>query len=147
MALNLYGNRELGIGAGVAGGAMQSGTSKLGAGLKGKVQSKLLSRQKDIKGAIDAWGMDTILQMQKGDRQMFESVQEDLKQMRRKASEARQANDVETYKLALQQSLHDRQMLTYADQLNKAKIGDIFTGLISALGNIGLIGYDKGWFE
>ena len=144
MPINLYGQREMGVGAEIGGRTMRP----MGrGGMRGKLQSKLFKKQQDIKSAVDAWGMDTILQLHRGSSEMIDAVRDDLRQMQHKAMEARKANDVETYKMALQQSLHDQKMLAYADQLNKTRIGDILTGLISALGTIGLIGGEAGWFD
>ena len=115
-----------------AAGGLFSGTAAQSA-----FQKKSAYNQQSINAAIDAWGMDLVTQWDKQGEQMVNAVKDDMKQMREAARQARVQNDMARYKIAMQREMFDKEMLANANALSNAKIGDIFTGIIAGLGQLG----------
>lgn len=143
MPLDLYGDKPVGVAQTAAGQQFETG-KQLGAGglftssaAMGAYGSKAKYNQQRMNEAINAWGTDLIIDWNKNSEQLIGAVKEDLTDMRQRASQARQANDMEMYKLALQKTMFDKQMLAYAQALDKARIGDIITSIVAGLGQLG----------
>lgn len=141
MPLDLYTDKPAGVAKEVVGQQFQTGqrfaSSLFSRGTAmGAYKSKAEYNKARIGEAIDAWGLDLVSDWSKNSEQLMTAVSDDLEEMRRQASMAREANDLEQYKLALQRIMFDKQMKAYGDALNKARIGDIFTSIVAGLGQI-----------
>ena len=110
-------------------------------GLFGKVpgayQNRAKYNQDTIKSAIKAWGLDMVANWNKNSEEMTNALKDDMKQMRNAAYEARKSNDMAMYKIAQQRIMFDKEMIANAHALSNAKIGDIFTAIITGLGQLG----------
>ena len=90
-----------------------------------------------INEAINAWGVDIARDWDRNGAMLIDAVRQDIKDLRIQAQQARKANDLERYRLALDQIMFDKQMLMYANELEQARKGDILTGVIAGLGQFG----------
>jgi len=141
MAIDLYGTKPIGALQSVAQTQQkQTGGKLLGmftrSASKGAYGAREQVNTQRLNEAIQAFGTDVLLNWKERSAQLGEAVQEDLKNMSIQMQQARAANDMEMYKLALQQSLFDKQLLAHKDSLDKARFGDIMTGIIAGLGQL-----------
>lgn len=136
MALDLYTSTGLQAPAqNVRQQAFQQGRQKTGflGRAAAPAKRRLAQNEANIKDAIDAWGIDVVMEWDKNSGRMMQGVMDDLRQARQTAMKARAEGDMQRYQMALQRSLFDKQMAARADQLNKAKVGQIFTGIMGGL--------------
>jgi hypothetical protein len=142
MALDLYGDQPAQATQQMTGGAFQTGQSVASSlfsrkGTMGAYKRKAGMNQRKLNEAIQAWGTDLVAQFSSVGEDMMNAVRQDLEQMRVEAQQARAANDMKRYQIALDRSLFDKQMLAYGQALQQAKIGDIMTGILAGIGQIG----------
>jgi len=147
MPIDLYGKQPTDVLKGMAQTQQkQTGGKLLGmftrSASKGAYQAKEKVNTQRLDEAIQAFGNDVLLNWNEKSAEMGDAVQQDLESMRTQMQQARAAHDMEMYKLALQQSLFDKQLLAYKNSLDKAKFGDIMTGIIAGLGQLGAGGIE-----
>jgi len=139
--IDMYGSRPTEAAQQISGRAIGAGTQAT-AGLRTRSSSqaaftKALGRhQGSLLDAIEAWGINNILNWKENSAQIMQSLQQDLKQMRQKAQQARAQGDMETYKLAMERLLFDQQMAAHADMLNSNNAGSIISAIVGGLGQI-----------
>lgn len=142
MPLNIYGSKPQEVTKSVLGEQLETGVQR-GAGLftgtaaQAGVGRKVERNKQKLGQAIDVWGIDMLVNWKEQSSQLNQALRQDLKSMRGQANEARIAGDMKMYQLALQKSMFDKEMLTYAQALDNARIGDIFTGIVTGLGQLG----------
>jgi len=141
MAIDLYTDQPQQALSEVAGQRAAQGQQAVGGAFGGAAQGAFKSRmgrnQRRMDEAINAWGTDIVINWNKNSAQIRKAVKDDMDNMHTQMSQARQSNDMELYKLALQQSMFDKEMMTYADMLDKAKVGDILTAIVGGIGQLG----------
>jgi len=103
--------------------------------------------QQTLNAAVDAWGLDLVANWNKNSEEMTNALNDDMEQMRRAATQARQANDMAMYKIAMQKIMFDKEMAAHATALTNAKIGDIFTAIIAGLGQLGAGFFTSDYWE
>ena len=123
-------------------GAKQKGRQQAGqlfssGSAMGAYSGKQQFNENRINEAIDAWGVDIARDWQRNGPMLIDAVKQDIKDLRIQAQQARKANDLERYKLSLDQIMFDKQMLMYAQELEQARKGDILSGVIAGLGQFG----------
>lgn len=139
--INMYGSRPTEAAQQVTGGAIAGGTQAT-AGLRTRGSSqaaftKALGRQQgNLLDAVEAWGIENVMQWKENGAQIMQSLQQELRQMRQQAEQAREQGDMETYKLAMQRALFDKQMAAHAKMLSDEKMGSIISALVGGLGQI-----------
>lgn len=142
MPLNLYGDKPIGAAKEVLGQQFETG-KRFAGGLfsrgtaMGAYESKTAQSKAKIGEAIDAWGTDMLVSWKEKSGELNQALRQDLKGQREKANQARIQGDMGMYKLALQQLMFDKEMLAYANALDSARIGDIFTSIVAGLGQLG----------
>ena len=141
MPLDLYTDKPIGVAKEAVGEQFQTGQRFAGSLFSrgtamGAYKSKAEYNKARIGEAIDAWGMDLVSDWGKNSEQLMTAVSDDLEEMRRQASMARESNDMEQYKLAMDRIMFDKEMKAYAEALDNARIGDIFTSIIWGLGQM-----------
>ena len=112
MAIDLYTDEPQQALKQVAGQRAEQGQQAVGGAFGGTAaQSAFASRmgrnQRRIGEAIDAWGMDIVKNWNTNSAQIRKAVQDDMKTMGQQMLQARKTNDMETYKLAMQQKMFD----------------------------------------
>jgi len=143
MAIDLYGSNNPVAGAKGAVGRAAGAASQQTAGkmfskgaAKGAFQKALGHRQASLDQAIEAWGEDTARNWKENGAKLMQAVHDDLSQMRIKAQQAKAQGDMETYKLAMQRILFDKQMAEYGKALDDAILGSKVSGIVGGLGQI-----------
>jgi hypothetical protein len=138
MPIDLYGSKPIDITQDVAQKAIaaKSPTGQ-GSSAQGAFGSSMKYYGQKLGEAIDAWGMDTVLDWKNKGAMMEQKFRDELEEMRRKADMARQTNDMEMYKVTMQRILFDKQMLAYADNLKKNNVHSLVAGLVQLVGQIG----------
>jgi hypothetical protein len=109
----------------------------MGSAAQGAFGSSMKYYSQKLGEAIDAWGMDTVMDWQNKGAKIEQQFRTDLEEMRRKAQMARATNDMEMYKLSMQKILFDKQMLAYADNIKKNNTHSLIAGLVELVGQIG----------
>ena len=142
MAIDLYTDQPQQGLTEVSGQRLEQGKKAVGGIFSGTAgqsafQSRMGRNQRRMDEAINAWGTDMVINWGKQSAQIRQALKDDMDTMHTEMSQARQENDMERYKLALQQVMFDKEMAVYADMLDKAKIGDIFTAIVAGLGQLG----------
>jgi len=143
MPIDLYGDKPTDVLKGLAGRQIEQGKTvagrMFGAQAMPGFQKQLGRIQTRIDEAIEAWGLDALMNWQENSAAFTQALQQDLKTMRNEANQARLVNDMDRYQIALSRILFDKKMLEYKNQLDKARIGDIITAIIGGLGQIAAI--------
>lgn len=142
MAIDLYTDQPQQGLQEVAGQRLEQGKTAVGGIFSGTAgqsafQSRMGRNQRRMDEAINAWGTDMVINWGKQSAQIRQALKDDMETMKIEMTQARQRNDMERYKLALQQKMFDEEMTVYADMLDKAKVGDIFTAIVGGLGQLG----------
>lgn len=142
MPLDIYGSKPQEVTKSILGEQVETGVQRSaglfsGTAAQANVGAKAERNKQKLKQAIDAWGTDMLVNWKEQSSYLNQALRQDLKSMREQANQARIAGDMKNYQLALQKSMFDKEMLTYADMLDKARIGDIFTGIVAGLGQLG----------
>ena len=138
MPIDLYGSKPIDITQDVAQKAIAAKTpTGQGSSAQGALGSSMKYYSQKLGEAIDAWGMDTVMDWNNKGAMMEQKLQQELVEMRRKADIARQTNDMEMYGLSMQRILFDKQMLAYANQLKKNNFHSLVGGLVELIGQIG----------
>lgn len=142
MPLDLYTDKPIGVAKEAVGQQFETGQRFAGSLFSrgtamGAYKNKAEYNKARIGEAIDAWGMDLVSDWGKNSEQLMTAVSDDLEEMRRQAGMAQKSNDMEQYKIAMDRIMFDKDMKAYADALDKARIGDIFTSIIAGLGQLG----------
>jgi len=138
MPIDLYGSKPIGITQDVAQQAVRAKTpAGMGSAAQGAFGSSMKYYSQKLGEAIDAWGMDTVMDWQNKGAKIEQQFRTDLEEMRRKAQMARATNDMEMYKLSMQKILFDKQMLAYADNIKKNNTHSLIAGLVELIGQIG----------
>lgn len=108
-----------------------------GTSTAGNIRSNVSGYMKDtILEGLNAYGIDYALNWNTKAEQIMKALTDDMEEATQQAIKARQMGDMAMYKQALQRRLFDRTMAQYADAMNKAKIGQILTGIIGGIGSI-----------
>ena len=138
MPIDLYGSKPIDITQDVAQKAIAAKTpTGQGSSAQGAFGSSMKYYSQKLGEAIDAWGMDTVLDWKNKGAMMEQKFRDELEEMRRKADMARQTNDMEMYQVTMQRILFDKQMLAYADNLKKNNVHSLIAGLVELIGQIG----------
>lgn len=137
MPIDLYGSKPIDITQDVAQKAIAAKTPGGGSSAQGAFATSMKYHSQKLGEAINAWGMDTVMDWRNKGAMMEQQFRNDLEEMRRKASMARSTNDMEMYKLSMQRILFDKQMLAYADQIRKNNTHSLVAGLVQLIGQVG----------
>ena len=139
--IDMYGSRPTEAAQEISGRAIGAGTQAT-AGLRTKSSSqaaftKALGRQRgNLLDAIEAWGINNVLNWKENSAQIMQSLQQELKDLHHKMAQARAQGDMESYKLAMQRMLFDKQMAAKAKMLNSSNAGSIISALVGGLGQL-----------
>jgi hypothetical protein len=137
--INLYGNQPTQAMQQVQGQAQRAGQGFFGSvsGAGQAAQPQVQIDQARISEAVDAWGKDIVKNWNQSGGELMNALKQDLKSMREEAVRARQENDMERYKLALQKSLFDKQMLAYGNLIDKANRHNLLNAVLYGVGQVG----------
>ena len=140
--IDMYGDKPLEASKQVTGRAMTAGAEateglRPGGAAKGAFTKALRMKQVSLTDALETWGTKNVLNWKESGAAMLQQVDQELEEMRTAAQQARAQGDMETYKLALQQILFNKQMKAQADLLADEKLGSIVSALVGGLGQIG----------
>ena len=138
MPIDLYGSKPIDITQDVAQKAIaaKSPTGQ-GSSAQGAFGSSMKYYSQRLGEAVDAWGMETVMDWQNKGAKMEQQFRNDLEEMRRKATMARSTNDMQMYGVAMQRILFDKQMIAYADMISKNNTHSLIAGLVQLIGQIG----------
>ena len=140
--IDMYGSQHTEAAKGVTGRAVTAGAEataglRPGAASKGAFAKALRMKQVSLMDALEMWGTKNVLNWKESGAAMLHQVDQSLEEMRTAAQKARAEGDMETYKLALQQILFDKQMKARADQMADGQLGSIVSAIVGGLGQIG----------
>ena len=108
-----------------------------GTGTAANVRKNVSGYMKDtIMEGINAYGIDYALNWNNKSGQVLKVLSDDMQKTTDAAIKARQMGDTGMYKQALQRKLFDQTMSQYADAMDKAKIGQILTGIIGGVSSL-----------